>query len=383
MHAPQPLSAAAPRQGVRHGLLLALTLAACAQDYKVVAGPVDVDPGEVTECGFTRVETTAFYRYDCNPVFTTTGEDWATSIGGSAFDVTDVMGHPFYQVWYVGVPDLEGYGDFGLGYAVSGDGTNWEPYEANPLLTEPDARAWDASMMDAMQVVWDPAIDSYVMLYQGYRIEERAEDQGWGLGAATSADGVSWKRVESNPVIDFMRPAEVNWCWPLALELGSVAGYTGYIAGSPMDAPNLDAQTCDVYQINGSSESAWTPDTDEIVFRAGPRGEWDDQGIGSMAIAELDGTRYLFYVGYGGGEEHSTYISAVNSYFGWAEWDGTAWVRNGMIPLHNTEDGQVRAVGARTVGTRVHLWISDDYDGAGAIGYFLFDPEAAAAEDAG
>jgi hypothetical protein len=55
-------------------ILLPWSLFGCAQDYALEATPVDVNPGDVVECGFTEVEGTDFSSYDCNPVFTTTDE---------------------------------------------------------------------------------------------------------------------------------------------------------------------------------------------------------------------------------------------------------------------------------------------------------------------
>ena len=72
-------------------------LASCAQDYEFVPNNPNVFPGDVTDCDFTRVGDSSFFAYDCNPVFSTTGEDWAYSIKSTAFLVTEVMGHPFYQ----------------------------------------------------------------------------------------------------------------------------------------------------------------------------------------------------------------------------------------------------------------------------------------------
>ena len=115
-----------------------LLLAACSTDYELKPGPVDVNPGDVTACGFTRVEDSAFYRYDCNPVFSVaaTGDSWAGDIGSVAFAVTEVLDHPFYQAWYVGAPSASVYGDYGIGYAVSPNGADWESHPANPLLEE-------------------------------------------------------------------------------------------------------------------------------------------------------------------------------------------------------------------------------------------------------
>lgn len=347
--------------------MIALLLMACQQEYAVTARPPNVDPGDITDCGFTQVGNTDFYAYDCNPVFTTTDEAWAPTIGSTAFAVTEVLGHPFYQMWYQGVPNDDSFGDYGLGYAASPDGTNWTSNPNNPLLKESAPKAFDYSAMDGMQVVWDPTSEQYVMLYQGINIDENL----WALGVATSNDGQDWTRLPSNPVLDLLEPSGnvKGYCWPLGLTLGDVAGFTGYIAG--YDKPN---GACQVYRINASNVSKWTPD-DRPVLEAGRTGAWDDQGTLGLAIASLDQQKYMFYVGFGDWIDHAGYRSTTNSFLGWATWDGSQWIRaKDPLPLNTTPEGAVGAIAAVTVGSRIHLWITDDYDGAQGVGYFLYDP---------
>jgi hypothetical protein len=351
----------------------------CAQDYEVVPKSVDVNPGDITECGFTRIDDTDFYRYDCNPVFTTTGEDWAGQIRSTAFYVTEVLDHPFYQMWYTGMPDGAGDGDFSLGYAVSAEGTDWVPSPENPLLDAPASSEWDADAMDGMQVVWDTETDQYVLLYQGYNL---GGDTTWGLGVATSPDGRDWRRIDSNPVVDLADPdSAVHYCWPLGLSLGDIAGFTGYVAGG-----RGMSQKCEVYRINAANVSTWNPDED-VVFEAGESGEWDDEGFISLAIADLKGKRRMFYVGFSEWLDHPTeenVIVANHAFLGMATMEDNGWTREGgIIPVNMTEDGEISSVAARKVGSRIHLWITDNYDDVSAVGYFLYDPDAAAAEDAG
>ena len=115
-----------------------------------------------------------------------------------------------------------------------------------------------------------------------------------------------------------------------------------------------------------------------------------------MAIAELNGARYLFYVAFGrwvcqpsgrssdrydSCDFSDSYVSGDQSYFGYAVEEDGRWVRRGRVPVHMDEAGGVGAVAAQTVGSRIHLWITDTYGDTNAIGYFLFDPKAAREED--
>ena len=367
-------------------------LASCAQDYEFVPNNPNVFPGDVTDCDFTRVGDSSFFAYDCNPVFSTTGEDWAYSIKSTAFLVTEVMGHPFYQMWYAGIPDGNGGDNFGMGYAISPDGTEWDSNAGNPLLDPPGSTSWDHSMMDAMQVVWDPNTDQYVMIYQGYNLDNTPST--WGLGVATSTDGLEWTRLPYNPVVDFAGGDfnDPSWCWPLGLTLGQVAGYTGYVAGS-----KDFSQKCEIFPINASDVTNWTPSTNP-VYSAGPNGSFDDEGFVSVAIAELDGVQYMFYAGFSDWEEFGTYRTTQNHSLGWAtSLDGKNWSRGlvseartvagdntsaGPLRLRDSETGSVSAVAAHRVDDRIHLWVTDEWDGVQAVGYYLFDPKLAAELDA-
>lgn len=359
-----------------------LLLAACGSDYEVVPAPVDVDPGDVTPCDFTRIEGTAFWSYDCNPVFTTTDEDWAGAIGATAFVVTEVVGHPFYQLFYAGLPSETSEGEYGLGYAVSPEGIAWEVHPDNPLLSQPpSSTAWDASNMDQLVAVWDGRAGEYVIIYQGYNLSPQINS--WGLGVLTSPDGQSWSRVSSEPAFDLSVPVGQvsSWCWPLGLSLRSGGGYTGYIAGQTGQAMSLDDIRCEVYTLEADDVSSWRPSTERFLA-AGSPGSWDDQGFGSIAIASLKGTDYLFYQGFGGwNQENGGYISSRDHFFGMAIDTGDGWQKQGQIPLNTTARGDVGSVAAHTVGDRIHLWITDSYDGSEGVGYFLYDPLRAAEED--
>ena len=103
--------------------LLSISQVSCNSDYELSGEKPNINPGEVTECPFSVVSGTQLSSYDCNPVFTNTDEDWGSEIGSVGFFATEVLGHPFYQMWYSS-SSTEGFGDFGMGYAVSSNGTD-------------------------------------------------------------------------------------------------------------------------------------------------------------------------------------------------------------------------------------------------------------------
>jgi len=376
--------------GFAFTLLLTPIGGGCSVEYDRITGAPAVHPEEVTPCGFERIEDSPFWGYACNPVFATTGEPWAQTILSTAFHVTEMMDHPFYQVWYAAVPDLDTLGDFGLGYAVSSNGTDWTPHSANPLLQEPESTAWDGSNMETIQVVWDPSSEQYVMIYLGYNLT------GWhtfGLGVATSKNGHDWTRLDQNPVIDFMETESdaPRWCWPLGLTVHPTQGLTGYRAAK---APGSDK--CEMYPIHAESLTRWSAGLTPS-YAVGHEGEFDDEGFSSVAIAELDGVHYMFYIGFSDWVSNNGVRYSHNHQLGWATSDdGTHWSRgvlphaqvngadSGAGPIHLREHptGLTTQVAAYAVGQRIHLWVTDEWEGAQGIGYYLFDPERARLEDA-
>ena len=342
----------------------------CQSETSLISQPPNVHPGDVTECGFTQVAETDFWSYDCNPVFSSTDEGWAPSIGGSSFVVTEVMGHAFFQLFYIGWGDESRDGNYGLGYAVSPDGTNWTPNANNPLINPANQSDWDGSGMDAPRVVWDPTSQQYVMLYQGYNLAPN--NTHFAMGVATSTDGTSWSRYPLNPVLDMASPSGSiqNWCWPLGLTLGEVGGFRGYMAGI-----RNNRTACEVFELAAGDITSWSPQN-QVLLAAGDSGDWDDEGFTALAIAELDGTHYLFYVGFGKWENLGSYQETRKSFLGMAtSTDGRSWTKTGdIIPINNTQAGHVGGVAASTIGDRIHLWVTDKYDDNNAVGYFLYDP---------
>lgn len=340
----------------------------CGAEYQISA-PLDVDPADVTECAFVPDDDRpALSSYDCNPVFQTTNEGWAPSLGGSTFAYADVLGHPFYQVWYVGY-DSESPDDWQLGYAVSADGTEWEAHEDNPGAPEREKGAWDGGWMQSPEVDFDPEAQSYYMLYGGI-----SKDEGFfGVGLAGSRDGASWEMLPENPVLSLGGPYDgVQLSWPLAFDVRKES-YEAWFAGSSPGGDQLD-----IYQISTREISDWYQPV-ESVFEHGEDGAWDDQGFIDAAVVELDGIEYMFYIGFGDWLDEGDVRYSEHAYVGLATREpGERWKRTSddPLPLTQTRQGHASAIAAQVVGKRIHLWVTDLYDDLGtqAVGYFLYDP---------
>jgi hypothetical protein len=344
-------------------------LAGCQPDYEIIPEPPDVDPGAVTECGFSPISGTRLSVYDCNPVFAGTDEEWGSEVASVGFHATDVLGHAFYQIWYSAAPAGGDYGDWGLGYAISGDGTNWDLNPANPLL-ESQSGSWDVDGMDAIQVVWDESRDQYMLAWQGFDISEGL----WGLGVATSFDGVAWSRLP-DPVIDFADPnADVSYCWPLGLTPVGDGTFKGYISGSP----SVQANVCQIYPVVVNGPDDWEPST-HPALEAGPD-PYDRAGMVSASVVKYGETWYMFYVGFLTWEIHEDYQTSKTHFLNLAtSTDGQTWTKSpsNPLPVNLTAEHEITAVAAQVVGSRIMLWVTDYYADLGkqAVGYYYFEPD--------
>jgi len=353
---------------------VAVPLFSCGQEYDVVAGPVEVDPEDVTDCGFTPVSGTRFHRYDCNPVFTGTDEAWASGVGSTGFHAEEVLGHPFYQMWYA-TTRADGVGQYGLGYAISADGTNWEPLDVNPVFTNP-GDGWNRDSMVAVTVVWDSNDQQYVLAYQGVNYNT----DGNGLGILVSDDGQNW--AEANNGDFFVNlSAQLNgivYCWPLALTHEPAIGFRGYIGGS-----RPQSTVCEIYTYGGPDLDNMSADSQTVILEAG-QGQHDAEGVAGAAVVKLEDTYYMFYVGINRWEPipDTNFIAPYNTTVNVATSpDGLNWTKdpdNPMIGVSVSPDPPftIGNIAAQAVGPRIHLWIDDSYpdEGGNAVGYFFYEP---------
>ena len=374
-----------------------LALLACASDYEILAAKPDVDPGLVTECDFTPLAGTKVSQYECNPVFDG-GEAGAGSI---AFHSTQVLGHPFYQLWYT---DTVG----AMNYAGSADGTDWQIHEQSPLF-ELEAGAWDQDSVSGQVVVWDPVEQEYIMSYQGINFGNPSDtyDDIWGIGVSTSPDGVSWTKHPNNPVINFAdymldefeqlevsfggslpSGKEIRPSWPLTITVDSRGGLRGYVGASRWeDILNVDPFSTtgsypqvDIYAMNGFSAGEWVLNSTAPVLSGGDA--YDLYGMTGASVVEYNDVLYMFYIGFSMWEESAEIagvISATQSTLNLATSvdGGSTWTKdpNNPIPINMTADLEVSDVGAQVIGSRIMLWVTDNYDDKSAVGYFYYEPE--------
>jgi predicted GH43/DUF377 family glycosyl hydrolase len=98
-----------------------------------------------------------------------------------------------YHMWYTGWPGSS-YELFRIGYAISNNGTNWDKYDFNPVLSPSTIGNWDPVSVKAPSVVFNNGI--FHMWFAGYDVSNTE------IGYATSFDGINWNWYQGNPVLE-------------------------------------------------------------------------------------------------------------------------------------------------------------------------------------
>ena len=99
-----------------------------------------------------------------------------------------------YKMWYSGTDDEGGINNWQIGYATSPDETNWTRYQLTPpKLLKGGAGDWDGGGV-ALPCVIKDGDNSYKMWYLGWN----STSTGWGIGYATSEDGITWIKYNNN-----------------------------------------------------------------------------------------------------------------------------------------------------------------------------------------
>jgi predicted GH43/DUF377 family glycosyl hydrolase len=173
-----------------------------------------------------------------------------------------------------------GYREFTLpppGLAVGEPAVRWE------VLKEPVLKRGGPGEWDSVDVL-NPSVVRHQGLY--YNLYSGFDGARWHTGLATSPDGVTWTKHGK-----VFSPAKETWEGDYIAANGTLAVIEGeflhwYQAGDP---PRIGLAR----SRNGKSwEKLPGP-----VLDAGPRGSWDERGVGDPYVIRLDKRFYMFFLG--------------------------------------------------------------------------------------
>jgi len=241
-------------------LVLALVVAACGDDD---SGAADTVPA-----------TTAA---------ATTTEAPATSAAATTTEAPATTAAPATTTTEAAVTTTEA--------PVIGDGISWTKHPGNPVLDTGAEGAWDSELVGEARVV---AIgDSYFMIYAGQ--DGTTDDAGgvspffgYGLGAATSSDGINWEGSATNPFVT-LDDGQYGMFWHGATVVGDdfrsyyslgddIGGRSGYR----------------IYAAISSDGATWTTGPDPVVDLGAVDG-YDGSDVLAPSVLIEDGTYKMWY----------------------------------------------------------------------------------------
>jgi predicted GH43/DUF377 family glycosyl hydrolase len=141
-----------------------------------------------------------WYKDSNNPVvrvgFPIIGWDWL-----GAAEPSVIVRDGVFEMWYTGVTIKSGRLFLQIGFATSPDGTNWEKYSGNPVLSLDIKNG----ITTASVIYNDPYYELWAVLF-----DERRGLPSGPVGYATSLDGVNW---DISPEIELSKGDRPAWDW--------------------------------------------------------------------------------------------------------------------------------------------------------------------------
>jgi len=157
---------------------------------------------------------TGWVRNPSNPVLSPKPTGWDSSevlIPRLIYDGSK------YQMWYSGDNGTIEAGGGSIGYAKSSDGVSWIK-SSNPVLTPGSAGSWDSLTVYAGFVLKNSS--SYLMWYEGAQLRPDGYCCKFGIGLASSADGISWTKYALNPILTSESSSRPYVSYPWVLRIG-------------------------------------------------------------------------------------------------------------------------------------------------------------------
>jgi len=195
-----------------------------------------------------------------------TGTPGSWDSGGITRGISVVKSENGYKAWFAAV-NSEMMGteaeEWGIGYAHSSDGINWEKYP-DPVITPTED--WEFNYVSYPYVVFDG--EYYHMWYSATELNLPIR-----LAYAYSLDGINWiKEGLDNPIISLGPPGtfdDTHVCSPVPIRIGSIIRL--YYAGFNGNNWRIGFAEGELPQL--------TPLKDKIIFLPGLGASWNHLGM--------------------------------------------------------------------------------------------------------
>ncbi len=216
-----------------------------------------------------------------------------------------------YMMWYVGTPkNLHCQ----IGLATSSDGINWSRCPENPVLKTGPPGSWDEAILICQDILFDEQENVYKMWYVGVNLPGN-----WGIGYATSPDGIHWTKYPENPVLTVTEP------WEGTLLEGQDVMKTG--SGYMMWYGGIDVYTdrCSIGLATSIDGIHWTKYPGNPVLTPDIPAKWDGFAVDTPDIHLVNGIYHMWYRGWRKPDGISWIGHATSS-------DGINWERDPLNP---------------------------------------------------
>jgi predicted GH43/DUF377 family glycosyl hydrolase len=236
-------------------------------------------------------------KYENNPVLGGTH--------GTCFDVSVLREGDAYRMWVSWRPRKS------VALAESKDGLHWSG-PPRVVLGPNQETGWED---DVNRPVVIKRGDTYHMWYTG---QARGSSR---IGYATSADGVTWKRMSDKPVLAPEQPWEkVAVMCPHVIYDEEAKVYRMWYSGGEQYEPNA------IGYAASPDGRKWVKHADNPIFRPDPRNAWEKHKVTACQVEKRGGWHLMFYIGFR--DEAHAQIGIARSK------DGiTGWERHAANPI--------------------------------------------------
>jgi predicted GH43/DUF377 family glycosyl hydrolase len=224
------------------------------------------------------------------------------------------------------------YRDFTLPPQPGGPSVKWH-WEAqpDPVLTRGGPGEWDA--VDVLNPSVIRQGDAYYNLFSGF------DGKTWHTGLAVSADGVAWHKEGK-----ILSPDPGTWESDAIAANGSALADEGFIlyyyqAGRPNRVGLARSSNGHQWQRHGAP-----------VLDVGPRGSWDERGVGDPQVLRIGRSYYMFYLGMDRARRQRIGVAVSD--------DGATWFKQRSNPI--LELGEYGAFDENGLGEPA-VWASHGY----------------------
>lgn len=225
----------------------------------------------------------------------------------------------------------------------TGDGVHWTKHPSNPVLDVGPESAWDDTLVGEPRVLWTE--NGYHMLFVGFDGTREGDGYspfyGYGLGVATSQDGVAWGRADGNPVLSLAGQGfGMLWHGGVIVQ----GEYTTYYS----IGDTLGGRTgLRIYRATSPDGLTWTPDERPVIDLGAP-GSYDDYDAFAPSVLLEDGVYKMWYTA--SQENVGLTIAYATST------DGITWVKEASNPVLAEQGAYYPSV--IKVGDTYMMWYS-------------------------